>query len=197
LHRDLLVSRLAYAGSRPGKVSAMTGRLIKMFFPFLAVLLLAPWPVVYAYDVSRGMSGRETARIEVAEPSSAPSWHAFGRAVGGVTPGDLFYIDAGDNPADIMVTLYITNTQELVHCYRYLTLGVGVYVRNNDGGWDEASRCDGKPLSDTFLTLRNGQVGFTLAGCAAYRITIDGGCFYCATSGGDGSPCPQFFLTVD
>lgn len=43
----------------------------KLAFPVLAVLLLAPWPVVYAYDVSDGMLRQDTARIEVAEASVA------------------------------------------------------------------------------------------------------------------------------
>ncbi|GAI70735.1 unnamed protein product, partial [marine sediment metagenome] len=92
----------------------MRNKWIKRFFPLIVLLLLAPWPVAYAHDISDGVIGEETVQIEVAETSAQPTWTAFGKAISGVTPGDLFYIDATDNPADIVVTLYITNAQELI-----------------------------------------------------------------------------------
>lgn len=172
---------------------------MKWFFPFLALLLLTPWPVAYAHDFTNDMTGQGTVRIEVAEPSEAPSWSAFGKAIGGVsTPGDLFSIDATNNAADIVVTLHITNTNELFHCYRYLILKVGVYVESSAGEWEKASMNNGEPIPDTFITLRNCQVSFTLAGYANYKVTIDSGSFYCITANTDsGSLSPQFYLTVD
>jgi len=172
---------------------------IKKIFPLLAVLLLAPWPVAFAHDVSDGVIGQETARIEVAEASAAPTWTAFRRALGGVTtPGDLFYIDATSNTVDIEVTLYLTNTQELSHCYRYLILKVGAYAESNAGQWEKASMGDSEPIPDTFITLRDARVSFTLPGYAKYKITLDSGSFYCTnTNGGRDSLSPQFYLTVD
>ncbi|GAF93647.1 unnamed protein product, partial [marine sediment metagenome] len=113
----------------------MRNKWIKRFFPLIVLLLLAPWPVAYAHDVSDGVLGEETVRMEAAEVSTQPTWTAFGKAIGGVTPGDLFYIDATANPADIVATLYITNAQELIGCYRNLILEVGVYAESDTGEW--------------------------------------------------------------
>ncbi len=174
----------------------MRNKWIKRFFPIIVLLLLAPWPVAYAYDDD--MAGQDAVQIEIAEASATPNWTAFGKAIGGVTPGDLFYIDATDNPVDIQVTLYITNAQELVSYYRFLILKVGVYVESNAGEWEKASMGNGEPIPETFITMRNGQVSFTLPGLAEYKVTIDGGNFYCTTANTDsGSLSPQFYLEVD
>ena len=177
----------------------MTRRFIKKIFPLLAVSLLVPWPIAYAQSYNGDTAGQDAVQIEVAEDSEKPSWSAFGRAIGGVTtPGDLFYIDAGGSPADIVVTLYIVNTQELIHCYKYLNLKVGVYVWSSTAQWQRASGANGGPVSDTYITLSNGQVSFTLPGYTKYKVAIDSGCFYCITANTDGgSLSPQFYLTVD
>lgn len=170
----------------------------KRIFPFIALLLLLPWPIAYAFDVSDGViGGQDAVRIEVAEASVAPSMSVFGSAIGGVNPGDLFYIDATDNPADIVVTLYITNAQELISSYRFLILNVGVYVESN-GEWEKATGNNGKLVSDTILSMRNGQVSFTLPGLAKYKVTIDSGSFYSFPASADrDSFSPQFHLEVD
>jgi len=176
----------------------MRSKLSKLF-PLLAVLLLSPWPIAYAYDYANASPQDGAIQIETAEPSTAPEWQAFGKTIGGVNnPGDLFYIDADEYPADIMVTLYITNTNELSRCYKYLILKVGVYVEGNTDEWAVASSYDGQPISDTFITLRNSQVSFTLPGDAKYRISIDSGSFNCITANTNGgSVSPQFYLTAD
>ena len=169
----------------------MRNKWIKRFFPIFALLLLAPWPVAYAHDYSNDTASQDAVQIEVAEDSVSPTWTVFGKAISGVTPGDLFYIDATNNPADIQVNLYITNTQQLIHNYRYLILKVGVYAENNSGEWEIVP-------TDTFITLRNGQVSFTLPGLAKYKVTIDSGSFYCTTTNTDGgSFSPEFYLEVD
>ena len=169
----------------------MKNKWIKRLFPFIALLLLAPWPVAYAHSFDASATGEQNAArmIEVAEASAQPSLNTFGKAVGGVTSGDLFYIDAADNPADIQVALYITNARELIDCYSYLILEVGVYAGSDTGEWEKVS-------TDTFITLRNGQVRFTLPGLAEYKVTIDGGSFYCTTANSN-SLSPQFYLEVD
>ena len=165
-------------------------------FILLAILLLPPWPVAYAYDNTMAEQG--PVQIEVAEPSAAPKLSVFGKAIGGVTPGDLFYIDATDNPADIQVTLYITNASGLIEHYRYLILEVGIYTESDIGEWEKASMGSGEPIHDTFITMRNGQVRFTLPGLTKYKVTIDGGSFYYSTTNTDsGSLSPQFYLEVD
>ena len=170
----------------------MRNKWIKRFFPIIVLLLLAPWPVAYAHTYDDDMAGQDAVQIEVAEASAKPTWTVFGGAIGGVsTPGDLFYIDATDNPADIQVTLYITNANELIGCYRNLILEVGVYAESDTGEWEKAS-------TDTFITMRNGQVSFTLPGYAEYKVTIDGGSFYCTTANSNSSSLsPHFYLEVD
>ncbi len=176
----------------------MRNKWIKRFFPLFALLLLAPWPVAYAYTFDGGTTGQDGVQIAVAEAPVQPTWTAFGKAIGGVTPGDLFYIDATDNPADIVVTLYITNAQELIGCYRNLILKVGVYTESDTGEWEKASMGNGEVVADTFITMQNGQVSFTLPGLAKHKIAIDSGSFYCATTNTDkGSLSPQFYLEVN
>ncbi len=167
----------------------------KWFFPILAILLLLPWPVAYAFDTDA--TDQDTVRIEIAEDSAKPTWTAFGKAIGGVTPGDLFHIDATNNTADIVVTLYITNAEELINHYRYLILNVGVYVESN-GEWEKASGSNGELIPDTIISIRNGQVSFLLPGYAKYMLSIDSGSFYCTNANADGSSLsPQFYLEVN
>jgi hypothetical protein len=172
---------------------------LKRFIPLIAVLLLAPWPIVYAQDYASAASKNDSIQIEVAEPSVMPSWQTFGGAIGGVdNPGDLFYINANDNPADILVTLHLTNTNELSCCYSYLILKVGVYVQDDTGEWKPASSNDGAPVPDIFITDRNGRVNFKLPGFAKYKVTIDSGSYYCfTTQTSNGGVSPQFYLTAD
>ena len=165
----------------------MTKRLARLVFPLLCVLLLAPWPIAYAYDT---VSAAEPP-VQITAAEAAPSIAVFGKAIGSVSPGDLFYIDASDSPADIEVNLYLTNASELVHNYRYMVLKVGVYVQSGGNGWEKAN------LPDTYLTMRNGGVGFRLQGYARYRVSLDGGSFYClGTNKNDGDISPRFYLDV-
>ncbi len=177
----------------------MRNKLIKRIFPVVALLLLTPWPIAYAHTYTGDTTGQGTIRIEVAEPSVQPTWTAFGKAIGGVsTPGTLFYIDATNNSPDIQTTLYITNAQELLHNYRYLTLKVGIYAKGGTGEWERISTVNGEPLPDIFITMHNGQVSFTLPGLAQYKVAIDSGSFYCTTTNTDtGSLSPQFYLEVN
>jgi len=176
----------------------MRNRFTKLIFPLVAALLLAPWPVAYAYSYEGELAGQGPIQVEAAEPSATPSAVAFGRAIGGVTPGELFYIDATDSATDFTVTLYITNAEELSHCYRYFIQEVGVYVESDTGKWVRVSGYDSEPTLETFITLRNGYVSFSLYGYARYKITIDGGSFYCLTAAADGGTLsPKFYLTVD
>ncbi|HEY82457.1 MAG TPA: hypothetical protein G4O01_04105 [Dehalococcoidia bacterium] len=180
----------------------MNGKLrnkwTKRLFPFFAlVLLLLPWSTAYAVDDNAAAS-QELIRIEVAELPEAPSYTVFGRALGGVSnPQDLFYIDATDNPADMVATLYLINTQKLINYYSYLILHVGVYVERQ-GEWEKATGSDGKPLSDIIISLRNGQASFTLPGLAKYKVTIDSGGFYSPSvrNADPESLSPQFYLEV-
>lgn len=173
-------------------------KIVRLILFFSAVLLITPWLTSYAYGSGNGSSGHGTVHIGAAEPSRAPGMTLFGRAIGGVTPGDLFYIDATDNPHDITVSLYLTNAHELTPYLRYLILEVGIYFKDSDGQWRQASLRNGNPVPDTFITLRNSPVSLILAGYTRYKVTIDSGSFYCLnanTNGGNLSP--NFYLTVE
>ncbi|MFC1902385.1 hypothetical protein ACFLX3_05630 [Chloroflexota bacterium] len=176
----------------------MNKKLLKRLFPIIAILLLAPWPIAYGYSASGAATGQETAQIQAAEASAQPSWTAFGNAIGGVTPGDLFYINTANQTSDIKVTLYLTNAEELVHNYRYLILKVDVYVETGEGEWEKTSGNNGEPIPETFITMHNGQVSFTLAGYVNYKLTIDGGSFKTfPANAGEDSASPNFYLEVD
>ena len=151
----------------------------------------------YAYD--NDMAEQAPIQIEAASTSVEPSWHAYGNAIGGVSaPGDLFYIDAADSAIDALVTLHLTNADELIYYYRYLILKVGVYVQDDTGQWEKATTGNGEPFPDTYLTMRNGRVDFCLPGYARYKLTIDGGSFYCFPIGSySGSVSPGFYLTAE
>lgn len=173
----------------------MTKKLFRRIFPLIAFLLLAPWPIAYTASYSDGMTDQDAIQVSAAEVSAAPTWTAVEKTIGGVTPGDLFFIDATDSGADIQATLHFTNASELVNSFRYLILKVGLYVDNGSGEWEPAYGADGELAPDTFITLRNGYAGFTLPGYAKYKVTIDSGSLYCTDADIDGgSTSPQFYL---
>lgn len=167
----------------------------KLFFLLVAALLLVPWTVAYAYDSAAAGTGQ--VEIVPAAPAALPEFNAFGHAIGGVTPGDLFFIDSSICPDDTLFTLYITNTDELSHNYRYLTLHIGTYIRTSAGGWEIIPAGEGTQAA-IYLTLQNGAASFGLAGGARYKITIDKGCFYCYGTGGEKTLArPDFYLTAN
>ncbi|MFC1967481.1 hypothetical protein ACFLV2_02465 [Chloroflexota bacterium] len=162
----------------------------KLLFPVLAVLMLIPWPVAYAYDNDPG--GQEPYTIEAADNGDTPTWEAYGNAIGGVNqPVDLFFIDVTGNPADIAASLYITNAAELTHYYRYLILRIGLYVQDDAGQWEEYTA-----IPYTYITMNNGRVDFDLPGYGKYKVTIDSGSFNSHTASGGGNACPEFYLTA-
>lgn len=174
----------------------MRNKWLKRLFPFIAFLLLVPWPVAYAFD-DPAAEAQEGARIETAAESAKPAFTAFGKAIGSIESGELFYIDATDNPADMVATLYLTNPQELVEHYSYFILQVGIYVQTGSG-WERATAGDGSPVKDTVLTMKNGRVSFVLPAYGDYMVGIDGGAFYCTrATGNEDSLSPRFFLEVD
>lgn len=92
----------------------MRSEWIERLFPAFALLLLTPWSEVYAYTYAGDMAGQDAVRIEVAETSAQPTWAAFKKATGGVTLGDLFYIDAIDKPAGIVLSLAEKATPSMI-----------------------------------------------------------------------------------
>jgi len=176
----------------------MRNRFIKLIFPVIAVLLLAPWPVAYAYSYDGELESPGAVQIEAADASAAPSAMAFGKAIGSIIPGDIFYIDAADSAADFTLTLHLTNADELSRCYRYFIMKVVTYVENDDGEWVRTADGENQLIPDAYLTLKNGSLSFTLNGYGKYKIAADGGSFYCMTTSADGgSLSPDFYLTAD
>lgn len=177
----------------------MSRRFIRELLPFLVIFTLAPLTLNYAHGAGGDVPGDSPVRIQVAEASAMPGWQAYGRAIGGIdTPGDLFYFDATERSGDITVSLCNVNTQQLSYRYGYLSLQVGVYVQNSTGDWEKAPRKSGRLVPETCLTLHKDRVNFTLPGGAEYKLTIDGGSFYCrGTNAYGGSISPRFSLTVD
>ena len=112
--------------------------------------------------------------------------------------GDLFYLDS-KGAMDTLITLHLTNADELIHYFRYMIFRVGVYVQTGENEWERATLSDGEPVPDVYLTMRNGMVNFMLPGYSRYKITLDGGSFYSfsidASVGGAASP--NFYLTVE
>ena len=165
----------------------MRNSLIKQLFPLFAILLLAPWPIAYAYD--NGAFGQDEVQITVAEASVSPKGTVFSKATGGITPGDLFYIDTTGRSKDIVASLHLTNAAELARCFTYMILKVGVYAERQTRQWQRLS------LPDIFMTPQSARTSFTLGGYANYKISIDSGSYYCVNS--KSCVSPQLYLTVE
>jgi hypothetical protein len=128
-----------------------------------------------------------------ADGANQPRFNAYGNAIGGVTPGDLFTIDISGTPADTSFNLFLTNADELVHNYRYLTLHIGLYERDGSGGWVKTTSRNG----EIFLTMQNGAASFTLAGGAEYRVAIESGCYFCyGVANGKSIVLPDFYMVT-
>jgi len=174
------------------------GKIFRFTLVISAVLFLAPWLTSIAYGNVNGDSGQAGVHVEAADVSVAPTAKIFGQATGGVTPGDLFYIDAADSSHDMLLYLYITNAHELTPYLRYLILKVAVYYEDEDSQWKKTSSWHGNPAADTYITLRNSQVNFALPGLTRYKITIESGSYYCIkTTDSSNDVSPQFYLTIE
>ena len=169
------------------------------FFVVISVIfLLGPWLVSFAYGDVGDDSGQAGVSVESATVPALPTLNVFGQAIGGVTSGDLFYIDARNSSGDILVNLYITNAYELTHHLRYLILKVSVYCEDEDGNWIKTIPQGVNPAADTCITLRNSPVDFYLPGLARYKISVDYGSYYCITAAENSADVsPQFYLAVE
>jgi len=171
---------------------------MRKFVTFILVIIIAlffvPRLTSIAYGQANGDVGKQAVTVTAADPSPAPSAEFYGKAIGSVTPGDLFYVDAAGNPADITLNLYITNTGELIHYLRYLTLQVAIYVEDSNGQWIKPQIND-EEYPEIYLTLQNSPVTFTLPGGAHYKVAIDSSCFYCLSASNAGENItPRFYL---
>ena len=133
-------------------------------------------------------------QITPAPQQDAPAATFYGSAIGGVTAGDLFYIDSANTTPDFTATLYLTNVEQLVHNLRYMTLEVGVYREVGPDQWEKALLPDGSAFPTLFLTMNNGTVTFNLPGMANYKVTIENGCFKTQPAGNQETAAPAFYL---
>ena len=164
-----------------------------IFFILIAAFMLAPWPVVYAYDSVNADS--EAMMIQTADTASAPQLSAYGGAIGSVTAGDLFEVDMTGSTEDMIFRLLITNADELIPNYRFMNLKVGIYVQTTDGGWEELTMRGEGEQRPIYISMQGGAAEFTLPGGANYKITIDKGCFYCyGIEKGTKGSVPVFYL---
>ena len=173
-------------------------KILQFIFIIVIIPVVASWLIPTAYGQTNSDTEQSDIYVEAAPPGAAPSVTFFGNAIGGVTGGDLFYINADSYQPDISMALYITNTNELIHYLRYLILKVVVYVEDIDGQWKPITSQAGAVLPDTYITMRNSPVNFNLPGLARYKITIESGSYYCyPLHHNSGDITPQFYLNVN
>ncbi|MHA1632559.1 MAG: hypothetical protein ACTSXC_07130 [Candidatus Freyarchaeota archaeon] len=113
-------------------------------------------------------------------------------AVGYVTNGSLYGINVSDT-GRYMITIFLTNVDELVQAYSYLNLNVTIY---NATITNENWSTEGKPLDSQWLTLANGRVILYVDNCLHYLVKIDDGVFYCISTK-EGSLSPKLYVMVD
>jgi hypothetical protein len=173
-------------------------KVLRFILIIVMLLLAASWLSSVAYGQTNGDTEQTSIQVEAAPPEALPTVDFFGNAIGGVTAGDLFYIDAVSSPVDISLDLYITNPDELIHYLRYLILKVMVYVEDADGQWQQVTLQNGTALPDTYITLQNSPVNFILPGLARYKVTIESGSYHSFPfHSNSGDISPSFYLNVN
>ncbi len=173
-------------------------KILRFALVLAVLLLLGPQLTSLAYGESPRSSGEDGIEVVAAAPPATPEMTVYGHAIGGVIPGDLFYVNAAGSPRDILIRLYITNAEVLISYFRYLNLKVVVYYEDEYGRWSSTALQDGRPPPDTYLTLHNSPVSITLPGYSRYKIAVDSGCYYCINAGTVGDNIsPQFYLTAE
>jgi hypothetical protein len=164
-----------------------------LFFTVVAALLLSPCAVAFANDNIQAADIAAT--VQPADPATAPVINVYGNTIGGVTAGDLFVINLTNNPLDAAFTLCITNSDELVHNYRYMTLNIGIYVQTKTGEWEKMAASAGKIDPELYITIQTGVAQFILPGGANYKVTIERGCYSCySIKSGETASKPIFYL---
>ncbi len=145
-----------------------------LIFAFVAAVLMVLVGRLTTTAYGASAPARQDVRIESAGIAAAPKTVFFGNAHGSITPGDLYYIDLSDSANQTRcATIYITNADSLYRYLRYLILNIGVYVKNESGGWDKCPQAN-SPL----LTLKNGSSDVILPCPGYFKITVDSGNYY-------------------
>ena len=167
----------------------------KLVFAIVLAVFLVPWTAAFAHNAAQA----DTMPVEIqpAPTASQPTLTSYGNAIGSIMPGDLFTIDCSGNQADTEFNLYITNTDELVKSFRYVTMHVGIYSDNGSGSWERVTETTDENGPDFYITMQNSRVSFSLPGNTKYKIMVDKGCFdrYPAIKG-QTTAVPQFYLAT-
>ena len=173
-------------------------KILSLTLIFAMLLLAASWISSTVYGQTTNGVEQAGIYVEAAPPEDAPSATFYGRAIGSVTAGDLFYIDASDSQQDISLDLYITNCDELIHHLRYLILKVAIYIEDAEGQWQPVTSQNENTLPDTYITLQNSPASFDLPGSARYKVAIDSGSYHSLPFHAKGGVIsPSFYLNVE
>jgi hypothetical protein len=175
---------------------AYARKVLQFILIVVAILLLPSKLTPIAYGKITDAIEQDKAHIEAAGPTTILNMDFWENAHGSIIPGDLFFIDAVDEPGNTVVNLYITNTDELTHYFKYLILKISVYSQNYDGQWSQV-KVDGKH-TDSYITLRSNPMQFVIPGNSRYKIRVDSGSFYSLPAGENSNiTAPHFYLTAE
>jgi hypothetical protein len=173
-------------------------KVLRFLLIIVMLLLAASWVTSVVYGQTNNDVEQTNIKVEAAPPEASPKVDFYGNAIGGVTAGDLFYIDATSSPLDISLDLYITNPDELIHYLRYLILKVAVYMEDAGGQWQQITSQNSTALPVTYITLQNSPASFTLPGLTRYKITIESGSYHSFPfHPNNGDISPSFYLNVN
>ncbi|MDP3063146.1 MAG: hypothetical protein Q8O40_08055, partial [Chloroflexota bacterium] len=134
---------------------------------------------------------------EVLTNASLPGWTPVLNSTHTITGGDLYLVDLEGYTLNVLVTLYITNPDELAIDYSYLNQLINVYVLCDEttgpcatkppfnisttkGVWGQATDAAGTAINAVadYMTLSSGYITFILKGDYEYAISVDGGVGY-------------------
>lgn len=147
---------------------------MKWFFPILAVLLLAPWPVAYAYAYSDDAAGRDAVRIEVAEAAVATSTSAVSNAeseqASQVFPQQLSRaIYTGLASSDVVITA----PERVLPSHVYVLSSGEVVTEKPSTESDKLGNTADEASSQGRTTSRTATITAIVKGAASRQIVVD------------------------
>lgn len=163
-----------------------------IFLTIVAAILLVPWAVAYGYD--KVNAANISASIEPADQSVVPTINVFGNYTGSISNGDLFTIDTIGTTTDMTFTLMMSNIDELIGYYRFMTMNIGIYVQAGTDSWE---KIPATLYAEMNITMESGQLNFFLPGNAKYKVTVENGSYRSfSITRAKNIAIPQFSLTA-
>jgi hypothetical protein len=160
-----------------------------IFFAIVAAIILIPSAVAYGYE--RANAADISINIEAADQSQVPTVHIWGNYTGTISDGDLFTINTSGATVDTTFTLVMSNLDELINYYRFLTMNISIYVQSGTDGWEKMV------TAEMLITMENGELTFSLPGNAKYKVTVESGSYHSFSfTRGKSVAIPQFSLTA-